>query len=234
MRRAANCKREAQASASVEATNADRRRRSARGGDSEIKKRGPKLATAPRPPQSRPRATDPPPARRGPSKRPRTTDPPRPDATENTVKRCRARGLAFLSTMEMPEFKLILVGDGGVGKTTFVNNTASSRSLLRDAGCVLGAPAWSSTVPKRRSCSSSTTGTPPTISARRCRGRRSRRRHEPRPGSNSTSGTRPSASRSFAQEVFRDGYYIQGQCAIVMFDVTSASPIRTCRTGTAT
>ena len=38
--------------------------------------------------------------------------------------------------MEMPEFKLILVGDGGVGKTTFVKRPASS--YVATLGAYLG------------------------------------------------------------------------------------------------
>ena len=68
------------------------------------------VTASPRPPQRRPRAT-----------RDRTTR----HATAHTRNTGRSKskkpaGTRHQPTMEMPEFKLILVGDGGVGKTTFV------------------------------------------------------------------------------------------------------------------
>jgi hypothetical protein len=51
-----------------------------------------------------------------------------------------------------------------------------------------------------------------------------RRAHAPSPTGRPIGPRSASALASLAQEKFgglRDGYYIQGQCAIIMFDVTS-------------
>ncbi|GMF29178.1 unnamed protein product [Phytophthora lilii] len=89
--------------------------------------------------------------------------------------------------MNVPEFKLILVGDGGVGKTTFVKRHLTGE-FEKKYVATLGVEVHPLTFhtnfgPIRFNCWD-------------------------------TAG----------QEKFgglRDGYYIQGQCAIIMFDVTS-------------
>jgi GTP-binding nuclear protein Ran len=88
---------------------------------------------------------------------------------------------------EAPRFKLILVGDGGVGKTTFVkrhkNGEFEKRYIATLGVEVHPLTFWTNLGPIVFDCWD-------------------------------TAG----------QEKFgglRDGYYIQGQCAIIMFDVTS-------------
>lgn len=88
---------------------------------------------------------------------------------------------------ETPEFKLILVGDGGVGKTTFVKRHLTGE-FEKKYVATLGVEVhpllfYTSRGPLKFNCWD-------------------------------TAG----------QEKFgglRDGYYIQGECAIIMFDVTS-------------
>ena len=125
-RRGVSCKREAQASASVAATNAETpaaaareaaRRRSKREAQNSPLGRG--LHRAARAPRTRPKLLNAaaPLARHGPQRPPR--NPSNPKHRRLSDKESR-RADAFSIKMEMPEFKLILVGDGGVGKTTFV------------------------------------------------------------------------------------------------------------------
>ena len=89
--------------------------------------------------------------------------------------------------MEMPEFKLILVGDGGVGKTTFVNRHLTGE-FEKKYVATLGVEVHPLVFHTNRG------------------------------------PIKFNVWDTAGQERFgglRDGYYIQGQCAIVMFDVTS-------------
>uniref|UniRef100_M4BF81 GTP-binding nuclear protein n=1 Tax=Hyaloperonospora arabidopsidis (strain Emoy2) TaxID=559515 RepID=M4BF81_HYAAE len=99
----------------------------------------------------------------------------------------RAQRCVSSHAQNVPEFKLILVGDGGVGKTTFVKRHLTGE-FEKKYVATLGVEVHPLTFhtnfgPIRFNCWD-------------------------------TAG----------QEKFgglRDGYYIQGQCAIIMFDVTS-------------
>merc|ERR1712205_37892 len=101
---------------------------------------------------------------------------------------------------QVPTFKLILVGDGGTGKTTFVKRHLTGefeKKYLPTVGVAVHPLDFNTNCgPIRFDCWD-------------------------------TAG----------QEKFgglRDGYYIHGQCAIIMFDVTSRRRIKTCLRGTAT
>ncbi|CAB1106246.1 unnamed protein product [Ectocarpus sp. 4 AP-2014] len=88
---------------------------------------------------------------------------------------------------EMPEFKLILVGDGGVGKTTFVKRHVTGE-FEKKYVATLGVEV------------------------------------RPLPFHTNRGPIKFNVWDTAGQEKFgglRDGYYIQGQCAIIMFDVTS-------------
>ncbi|CAM9191264.1 unnamed protein product [Choristocarpus tenellus] len=87
----------------------------------------------------------------------------------------------------MPEFKLILVGDGGVGKTTFVKRHVTGE-FEKKYVATLGVEV------------------------------------RPLPFHTNRGPIKFNVWDTAGQEKFgglRDGYYIQGQCAIIMFDVTS-------------
>ncbi|CAD6339095.1 unnamed protein product [Miscanthus lutarioriparius] len=110
--------------------------------------------------------------------------------------------MALLNTqpVDYPSFKLVLVGDGGTGKTTYVKRhiTGGVREAIRTNNRGGGAP--------------------------------SGLHHEPRQAEVLLLDTA-------GQEKFgglRDGYYMNGQCAIIMFDVTSSSPTRMFPPGTGT
>uniref|UniRef100_A0A7S2IDN9 GTP-binding nuclear protein n=1 Tax=Helicotheca tamesis TaxID=374047 RepID=A0A7S2IDN9_9STRA len=86
-----------------------------------------------------------------------------------------------------PEFKLILVGDGGVGKTTFVKRHLTGE-FEKKYVATLGVEV------------------------------------HPLPFHTNRGPIKFNVWDTAGQEKFgglRDGYYIQGQCAIIMFDVTS-------------
>ena len=88
--------------------------------------------------------------------------------------------------MSVPEFKLILVGDGGVGKTTFVQRHKTGH-FEKKYVATLG------------------------VEVRRFR-------------FTNHGEINLNVWDTAGQEKFgglRDGYYLQGQCAIIMFDVTS-------------
>ncbi|KAG5179925.1 GTP-binding nuclear protein Ran [Tribonema minus] len=88
---------------------------------------------------------------------------------------------------EMPEFKLILVGDGGVGKTTFVKRHLTGE-FEKKYVATLGVEV------------------------------------RPLVFHTNRGPIKFNVWDTAGQEKFgglRDGYYIQGQCAIIMFDVTS-------------
>ncbi|CAM9925449.1 unnamed protein product [Ascophyllum nodosum] len=92
-----------------------------------------------------------------------------------------------MATQEMPEFKLILVGDGGVGKTTFVKRHVTGE-FEKKYVATLGVEV------------------------------------RPLPFHTNRGPIKFNVWDTAGQEKFgglRDGYYIQGQCAIIMFDVTS-------------
>jgi GTP-binding nuclear protein Ran len=87
----------------------------------------------------------------------------------------------------VPEFKLILVGDGGVGKTTFVKRHLTGE-FEKKYVATLGVEVHPLLFHTNRG------------------------------------PIRFNVWDTAGQEKFgglRDGYYIQGQCAIIMFDVTS-------------
>ena len=121
----------------------------------------------------------------------------------------------------IPEFKLILVGDGGVGKTTFVRRhltgefekryvaTLGASSFLHGVVCMHRWFASSlPTHPLTPSLSQSTTGV----------------EVHPLLFHTNRGQIKFNVWDTAGQEKFgglRDGYYIQGQCAIIMFDVTS-------------
>jgi len=92
-----------------------------------------------------------------------------------------------MATQPVPEFKLILVGDGGVGKTTFVKRHLTGefeKKYVATLGVEVHPLEFHTNHGKIKFNVWDTAG----------------------------------------QEKFgglRDGYYIQGQCAIIMFDVTS-------------
>lgn len=89
--------------------------------------------------------------------------------------------------MSIPEFKLILVGDGGVGKTTFVKRHITGEFEKRYVA-TLGVEVY------------------------------------PLKFYTNLGPIQFNVWDTAGQEKFgglRDGYYIQGQCAIIMFDVTS-------------
>merc|ERR1711917_58111 len=88
---------------------------------------------------------------------------------------------------EMPTFKLVLVGDGGVGKTTFVKRHLTGE-FEKKYVATLGVEVHPLVFHTNRGA------------------------------------MRFNVWDTAGQEKFgglRDGYYIQGQCAIIMFDVTS-------------
>merc|ERR1712063_40900 len=88
---------------------------------------------------------------------------------------------------EMPTFKLVLVGDGGVGKTTFVKRHLTGE-FEKKYVATLGVEVHPLVFHTNRGA------------------------------------IRFNVWDTAGQEKFgglRDGYYIQGQCAIIMFDVTS-------------
>lgn len=90
-------------------------------------------------------------------------------------------------TQEVPEFKLILVGDGGVGKTTFVKRHLTGE-FEKKYVATLGVEVHPLVFHTNRG------------------------------------PIKFNVWDTAGQEKFgglRDGYYIQGQCAIIMFDVTS-------------
>mmetsp|Transcript_23793 Transcript_23793/g.30895 ORF Transcript_23793/g.30895 Transcript_23793/m.30895 type:complete len:218 (-) Transcript_23793:268-921(-) len=89
--------------------------------------------------------------------------------------------------VQMPEFKLILVGDGGVGKTTFVKRHLTGE-FEKKYVATLGVEVHPLVFHTNRG------------------------------------PIKFNVWDTAGQEKFgglRDGYYIQGQCAIIMFDVTS-------------
>jgi len=88
---------------------------------------------------------------------------------------------------KVPEFKLILVGDGGVGKTTFVRRHMTGEFEKRYVA-TRGVEVY------------------------------------PMPFSTNLGPIRFNVWDTAGQERYgglRDGYYIKGQCAIIMFDVTA-------------
>merc|ERR1712025_1121268 len=88
---------------------------------------------------------------------------------------------------EMPTFKLVLVGDGGVGKTTFVKRHLTGE-FEKKYVATLGVEVHPLVFHTNRGA------------------------------------LRFNVWDTAGQEKFgglRDGYYIQGQCAVIMFDVTS-------------
>jgi len=92
-----------------------------------------------------------------------------------------------MSGERVPEFKLVLVGDGGVGKTTFVKRHLTGE-FEKKYVATLGVEVHPLTFHTNRGA------------------------------------LRFNVWDTAGQEKFgglRDGYYIQGQCAIIMFDVTS-------------
>jgi len=92
-----------------------------------------------------------------------------------------------MSGERIPEFKLVLVGDGGVGKTTFVKRHLTGE-FEKKYVATLGVEVHPLTFHTNRGA------------------------------------LRFNVWDTAGQEKFgglRDGYYIQGQCAIIMFDVTS-------------
>ena len=118
----------------------------------------------------------------------RTPHNPITPETSRRYKKQKAGGhRRFLTTMEMPEFKLILVGDGGVGKTTFVKRHLTGE-FEKKYVATLGVEVHPLVFHTNRG------------------------------------PIKFNVWDTAGQERFgglRDGYYIQGQCAIVMFDVTS-------------
>ncbi|RLN86733.1 hypothetical protein BBJ28_00012238, partial [Nothophytophthora sp. Chile5] len=103
----------------------------------------------------------------------------------------------------VPEFKLILVGDGGVGKTTFVKRHLTGEfekkyvDWYADHACRI-----------LLYCITATLGV----------------EVHPLTFHTNFGPIRFNCWDTAGQEKFgglRDGYYIQGQCAIIMFDVTS-------------
>ena len=121
-----------------------------------------------------------------------------------------------------PTFKLVLVGDGGVGKTTFVKRHLTGefeKKYVATLGVEVRPPP-----PLRRSAARRRR--PPTLAARRPPAHH----HHPLPQVHPLEFHTNRGCLVFnvwdtaGQEKFgglRDGYYIQGQCAIIMFDVTS-------------
>lgn len=66
--------------------------------------------------------------------------PPRPFATPSGARpRPDLRTEPRIQAKEMPEFKLILVGDGGVGKTTFVKRHVTGEFEKKYVGESVGA-----------------------------------------------------------------------------------------------
>ncbi|RLN98699.1 hypothetical protein BBJ28_00018741, partial [Nothophytophthora sp. Chile5] len=100
----------------------------------------------------------------------------------------------------VPEFKLILVGDGGVGKTTFVKRHLTGEFEKKYIGML--------TMRAVLYCITATLGV----------------EVHPLTFHTNFGPIRFNCWDTAGQEKFgglRDGYYIQGQCAIIMFDVTS-------------
>jgi GTP-binding nuclear protein Ran len=98
-----------------------------------------------------------------------------------------------------PEFKLILVGDGGVGKTTFVKRHLTGE-FEKKYVATLGVEVHPLDFHVGKDNPNGGVGT------------------------QSLGRIRFNVWDTAGQEKFggrRDGYYIQGQCAIIMFDVTS-------------
>ena len=103
---------------------------------------------------------------------------------------------------DMPTFKLVLVGDGGTGKTTFIKRHLTGE-FEKKYVATLGVEVHPLVFHTNRGA------------------------------------IRFNVSDTAGQEKIgglRDGYYFQGQCAIIMFDVTSCVTYstRTCPTGTGT
>merc|ERR1711953_743640 len=100
---------------------------------------------------------------------------------------CEGKVNSMAADQEMPTFKLVLVGDGGVGKTTFVKRHLTGE-FEKKYVATLGVEVHPLVFHTNRGA------------------------------------MRFNVWDTAGQEKFgglRDGYYIQGQCAIIMFDVTS-------------
>jgi GTP-binding nuclear protein Ran len=114
----------------------------------------------------------------------------------------------------IPEFKLILVGDGGVGKTTFVKRHQTGEYEKKYVGnfslFVFVSMRAQLTLPSL----------PPSLLFLATVGVEV----HPLVFYTNRGPIRFNVWDTAGQERFgglRDGYYIQGQCAIIMFDVTS-------------
>ena len=125
--------------------------------------------------------------------------------------------------MSVPEFKLILVGDGGVGKTTFVKRHLTGEFEKRYVGTysffLLTITEYVYTYSYLLSFSNSLVDTHLNV----CTATRGVEVH-PLKFSTNLGDIQFNVWDTAGQEKFgglRDGYYIQGQCAIIMFDVTS-------------
>lgn len=118
----------------------------------------------------------------------------------------------------VPEFKLILVGDGGVGKTTFVKRHLTGEFEKKYVGTsspiALSFPAIPACFIPQSLTLNVVFATTATLGVE----------VHPLVFHTNFGPIRFNCWDTAGQEKFgglRDGYYIQGQCAIIMFDVTS-------------